>query len=346
MLGMLSAGLGIVSPAFSPDRRTIYLPETYYARGSRGERTDLVTVYDARSLRPTTEIAIPPKRANYATGVASNAISDDGRFLAVFNLTPGTSLSIVDLVNQRLTADVTTPGCSLVYGAGPRRFLMLCGDGSALSVEVDDEGREQRKERSRSFFDVNVDPVMEKPARAGEQWLFVSFAGVVHPVDVSASEPRFGEPWSLVDDADRAASWRVGGAQPLTAHASSGRLYALMHQGGADSHKQPGKEVWVFDLATHARVQRIALKSPIAAFLRGPLGLSETTWTGRLGRWLLYTLLPNPGADRILVTQDEAPVLVTSTGFPSTLAVHDARTGEFLRDVPEVGVAGGVIAAP
>jgi methylamine dehydrogenase heavy chain len=345
MLGMLSAGVGIVAPAFSPDHREIYLPETYYSRGTRGERSDLVTVYDAASLLPAAEIALPPKRADYATGVASNALSDDGRFLAVFNLTPGTSLSIVDVKSRSVTADISTPGCSLVYGAGPRRFLMLCGDGAALSVSVDDAGRELAKERTTSFFDPNADPVMEKAARAGSQWLFVSFAGIVHPVDFSGVAPSFGEPWPLAGEGD-AHDWRVGGTQPLAAHAASGRLYALMHRGGPDTHKEPGKEVWVFDLKTHRRLQRIELENPLAGALQGPLGLTDATLGGRITLWLLRALLPNPGADRILVTQDEAPVLLSATTFPSTLAVHDARSGAFLRDVTEVGVAGGLIAAP
>ncbi|HTF33390.1 MAG TPA: amine dehydrogenase large subunit [Myxococcota bacterium] len=346
MLGMLSAGMGIVAPVFAPDHREIYLAETYYSRGTRGERTDIVTVYDASSLAPIAEIPLPPKRADHASGVASNAITDDGRFLAVFNLTPATSISVVDLAARRLTAEIATPGCSLVYPAGPRRFLMLCGDGSLMSVTLDDAGQEKTKERSAPFFDPNADPVTEKAARAGNQWLFISFAGVLHPVDISGDVPSFAKAWSIVSEEDKRGSWRIGGTQQLAVHAPSGRLYALMHQGGKDTHKDPGTEVWVFDLATHERVQRIALKSPIAGFLRRQLGLTDGSLTARIASWLLYAVLPNPGVDRILVTQDEAPVLVTGTTFPSTLEVHDGRSGALLRDVAEVGVAGSVIAAP
>ena len=58
--------------------------------------------------------------------------------------------------------------------------------------------------------------------RAGDEWLFVSFEGKVHPVDVSGPEIRFGEPWSLLDDADRAESWRIGGLQHLAVHEAGG----------------------------------------------------------------------------------------------------------------------------
>src|SRR5437762_10255229 len=93
LLGQISsgtAGVGfVIAPLFSPDHREIYLAETYYARGVRGKRTDVVTVYDAATLQPLgDEIEIPAERAEYFPGTAANALSDDGRFMAVFNLTP------------------------------------------------------------------------------------------------------------------------------------------------------------------------------------------------------------------------------------------------------------------
>src|SRR3989442_1488692 len=145
LLGTISsgtAGVGfVISPLFSPDHRAIYLAETYYARGVRGERTDVVTVYDATTLAPLDEIGIPPRRAEYFPGNAANALSDDGRFVAIFNLTPMTSLSVVDVKARRFATEVQTPGCSLVYAAGRRRFLMLCANGAALTVALDDTGQ-------------------------------------------------------------------------------------------------------------------------------------------------------------------------------------------------------------
>jgi methylamine dehydrogenase heavy chain len=144
LLGQISsgtAGVGfVVVPLFSPDHREVYLAETYYSRGVRGERTDVVTVYDAQTLRPVEEIVIPPKRAEYFPGNAANALSDDGRFMAVFNITPATSVSIVDLKARRFTTEIDTPGCSLVFAAGTRRFLMLCANGGTLSVTLDEQG--------------------------------------------------------------------------------------------------------------------------------------------------------------------------------------------------------------
>src|SRR2546426_6266562 len=167
LLGTISsgpAGVGfVIAPLFSPDHREIYLAETYYARGVRGQRTDVVTVYDAATLKPLgDEIEIPAHRAEYFPGTAANALSDDGRFMAVFNLTPQTSVSIVDVKARRVTSEIATPGCSLVYAAGARRFLMLCANGAALSVTLYDEGGEASRERSEPFFDPQKDPVTEK----------------------------------------------------------------------------------------------------------------------------------------------------------------------------------------
>jgi methylamine dehydrogenase heavy chain len=147
------------------------------------------------------------------------------------------SLSLVDVQERRFVSEVSTPGCSLVFAAGPRRFFMLCANGAALTVTLDDAGQ-ATVARTEPFFDPQKDPLTEKAVRRGNEWLFVSFDGMVQPVDVSGTELRMGERWSLVDDADRTAGWRIGGGQHLAVHGASGRLFALVHQGGPDTHKQ------------------------------------------------------------------------------------------------------------
>ncbi len=345
LLGTLSAGtsgLGfVIAPLRSKDQGEIYMAESYFARGVRGERTDVVNVYDARTLQPLHEIAIPPKRAESYPGNAHSALSDDGSIVAVFNLTPAQSLTLVDVRGRRFVAEVSTPGCSLAYAAGPRRFLMLCGDGSALLVSLGANGAPALA-RSEPFFDPNADPLTEKAVRRGDEWLFVSFEGKLQAVDVSGPELRFGEPWSLFDEGERASSWRVGGNQHLAVHAASGRLYALVHQGPPDTHKDAGREVWVYDLAERKRVQRIELANPLEALVRHQMGVA------RGGAWafLLGALLPNPGASMILVSQDEAPVLVAVGEGPATALVHDARSGALLAEVPEAGIAASLLFAP
>jgi methylamine dehydrogenase heavy chain len=332
----------VIFPVFARDRAEIYIPETYYERGVRGKRTDVVTIYDARTLQPAYEIPIPPKRAEYFPGNAANALSDDGRFLAVFNLTPVTSLSIVDLTARRFVSEAPAPGCSLVFAAGPRRFFMLCANGSTLTVTLDEAGQPTQIVRGEPFFDPEGDPLTEKAVRRGDQWLFVSFAGNVQPIGVGGPALEVGERWPLFDDNDRQADWRVGGAQHLAVHAASGRLYALVHQGGPDTHKEPGTEIWVYDLASRRRVQRIETVSPLASFIAQQAGGSM----GRVGRWLLETALPHTGVDNILVTQDEHPVLIAAGSMPPTVTVYDALSGAVTREIAEVGLGNSLLFAP
>ena len=58
MLGMLSTGYGYTGLQLPPDGSIIVSPETYFSRGTRGTRTDVVTLYDPRKLAPVTEIGI------------------------------------------------------------------------------------------------------------------------------------------------------------------------------------------------------------------------------------------------------------------------------------------------
>jgi methylamine dehydrogenase heavy chain len=330
MLGILDSGWGLPQTLHPASRPEIYVLETHYSRGSRGDRTDVLTVYDAASLAPTAEVVLPPKRALSATPVAHAALSDDDRFAAIFNLTPATSLSIVDLAQRRFVGEITTPGCSLVYPVGKRRFAMLCMDGGLLLVTLDDEGREAGKLRTPPFFDPDVDPVTEKAARWGDRWFFPSYEGWIQPVSFSGDKPVFEKRWSLVSDSERDDDWRIGGYQQLAVHQTSGRLYALMHQGGPDTHKQRGSEIWVYHLATLKRIQRIELVNPGFTYLGAPIE-GGPRW-GWLLDWIAdYAMrsVPELGIDHIAVTQDDAPRLVTSAMISGGVATYDALTGEF-----------------
>jgi len=341
-LGMLSSGVGVIAPLVSVERGEVYLPETYYSRGSRGERSDVVTIYDLATLAPKAEVAIPPKRADVVHGVALSALLDDGRFLALFNLTPATSVTVVDTVERRVAGELETPGCSLIYPAGPRRFAMLCGDGALALVTLDERGVEAARWRSAPFFDPEKDPVTEKAVRRGSTWYFVTFGGLVREVELSGDTASFAEPWSLFSDAERADGWRSGGTQHLALHESTGRLYALVHRGGEHGHKDPGTEVWVYEVAQRARVQQFPVGNLMAAFLTGQMGLQP----GGVAAYLLDALVPPVGADSIAITQDGAPRLFTVSREAGAIGVHDARSGAWLRNITDVGLAPGVVSAP
>jgi methylamine dehydrogenase heavy chain len=346
-LGLINGGYGPLMPLFPARRSEIYLPATYYSRRSRGERTDVLEIYDAVTLGFLAEVVVPPKRALDAVVLGHSALSDDDRFVALFNWTPVTSLSIVDVEQRTFAGEIGIAGCSLVYAAGDRRFFSLCSDGTALVLTLDDEGKERNKERSAPFFAPFRDPITEKAVRYRNQWLFASFEGKLYTVDVFGPQISFAEPWDLLSEADRRQSWRIGGLQHLAVHEGTGRLYSLMHRGGPDTHKEPGEEIWVYDLATRRRVQRIELRSPGITIYGFPVELGKAwLWPlNRLDDWLINTFVPAE-VSHIQVTQDDAPLLLTAAQFSGAIGVYDARTGEFLRRVQPVGWTSDLILAP
>src|SRR5208283_5252824 len=81
----------------SPDHREMYMIDTYYSRGWRGDRTDVVTIFDAHTAMVLGEVVIPPKRLLIVPKRNSTSVTPDGNFLLVANMTPATSVTIVDL---------------------------------------------------------------------------------------------------------------------------------------------------------------------------------------------------------------------------------------------------------
>lgn len=116
---------------------------------------------------------------------------------------------------------------------------------------------------------------------------------------------KAGARWPLNSPSERQQNWKPGGMQHLAIHVKSRRLYSLMHQGGADTHKEPGTEIWVYDLAAGGRkIQRIPLAKPLTS---------------------------------ITTTSDAKPLLFGLNIGAAELRVFDAQTGKLLRTVPEVG---------
>ncbi len=312
-LGMLSTGLGFIALALPSDYAQIYSPETYFSRGTRGERTDVITFYDPRELKPTGEVIIPPKRFAAMPTLNYSALTDDDRFLMVYNFTPAQSISIVDLKERRFVGETDTGGCALVLPSGDRRFNMLCGDGSLLTVTLNDKGEVTNQQRNDPFFDPKTDWVTEKAVRWDDTWIFVSFNANVYPVDVSGKQPKPGKPWSLLSAAERKGSWRPGGIQHLALHEQSGKLYSLMHQGGDDTHKDPGQDVWVYDLKAKKQVQKIKLENL---------------------------------ATSIQVSKDNNPLLFSIFIANPTLDIYSAGSGKHLRSVDEIGFTPTVLQTP
>jgi methylamine dehydrogenase heavy chain len=340
MLGMVNGGVGVspLRPHVSRTRGEVYVVETVYSRHHRGERTDLVTIYDAKTLAVAGEVVIPPKRADNGNGVGLAALLDGDRFLVVFNQNPGMSVSVVDLESRSFVGEIETGGCALVLPAGPRRFGMLCGDGTALALTLDDAGREAGRARAEKFFDATKDPLTEKGVRMRDgTWIFVSFEGLLYLIDFAGEKPAAEAPRPMFPD----AAWRTGGMQHLAYHRGTGRLYTIVHEGGPATHKDPGPEIWVHEIGKGI-VRSIEVQNLTVAFLRPLLGIEA----GGAADWLLSRVIPNPGADSIAVTQDDEPLLLVGERESGAVGVYDARTGEHLRDLEETGIGGGLLVVP
>ena len=243
-------------------RSEVYVTESIYSRRMRGERTDLVTIYDKVNLAPIGEVVLPgARRGMIVTHKNTLQFLDNEKLLLVYNFTPSTSVSVVDIEKRAFLAEAGIGGCVMIYPSRQRSFGSLCNDNTMLVTHLDEKGMISKQERTPAFFNADTDPIFAKPAVIDGVYYFPSFKGMVHPVDMNAADPGMLDAWSLLQEQDRQENWRPGGWQITTAHEASGRLFVLMHPDGEDgSHKGGGTEVWVFDVDAKKRVGRIVLK--------------------------------------------------------------------------------------
>ncbi len=257
-LGMVNTGFGALTTV-APDGSAIYVATTYYPRLYRGQRADVVEIHDPQTLELKAEIDIPPKKAQAASYRSMLVPSADGRFLYVQNATPATSVTVLDLVARKFVGEIQTPGCwSIQAWPTGQRFSAICGDGTLLTVTLDEAGQAKSRERSAKFFDPDKDPIYIHPEVQGEQRYYVSYSGNVYPVKLAGDKPEFAPAWSLLNARDRKQAWRPGGMQVSALHRASNTLFVNMHDKGEEgTHKNPSKEIWAYDLATQQRTARI-----------------------------------------------------------------------------------------
>ena len=295
--GLLSADF-IAHYEQSPARGEHYVMETFFSRGGRGgERTDVVTIYDAEGLDVQGEIIIPPRKLSSMPERLATALVAEDQLLVVYNFTPGQSLTVVDLDKREFVAEHGIAGCSLALPTGASGVTSLCSDGAFLTTTLSDGGASASSVRSDPVFAGEADPMFEKAGITGGVAYFPTFKGDVLPVDLSGDAAMPGERWPLASAEEKAAGWRPGGWQ-LVAADHLGRLYVLMNPDGSDgSHKDGGGEVWVFDAAEQQRIMRIPL--------------------------------PNWGIS-VGVSNAEQPLLVVTNG-ELQLETYDTATGEMVK---------------
>ncbi len=296
--------LSMFSPALRPhlDAGFVYTYGSFYSRTYYGDRTDAVIFYDIATMSPVDEVIIPPKSAGIGHSGMIGLIDD--RFVGVWNITPGMSVSIVDVVDRSFVGEISTPGCATVYPLG-RGFFMICGDGALQYVGLDETGAESARMRSAEFFSVEDDAIYDYAVPTADGWLFVSMEGLVFEATLVDDEIRVSEGWSIVSDEDRDEGWRIGGRQPFAYNAATGIFMTLMHKGGGqETYKEPGTELWAFNLQTQRRGYRRELTNP---------------------------------SRNIALTRDADPVVLVVGTKPNEVDVRNAQSGRLLRTITEVG---------
>ena len=260
--GMSSAGY-VATLALGKDMSSYYIGETYWSRGARGDRTDVVTTYDAKTLEVTGEVILPKGRFLVVPKKYNFQLSDDGRYLYSFNMDPAFGLSLLDIKANKYIGEIETGGCSLAYPTGNNTVASLCPDGSFAHITIDASGQASIED-GKPFFDSETDPVFEHAAisRSAKKAFFVSYEGWVYPVAMDG-KPVIGERWKLQGQGED--GWRPGGWQIAAYHAPTDRLFVLMHEGGPWTHKQAGAEVWVYEAKSGKRLQRVPLEHHAAS---------------------------------------------------------------------------------
>lgn len=251
----------------SPDGKELYVATAYLARHTHGERTDVVEIYDADTLRMKGDVVLPMKRAQAAFLKNLLRTSGDGRYLFVQNATPATSISIVDLTQKKVISEVPTPGCWGIYPSQTeaRRFSILCGDGKLTTLTLDESGKAVQRTVSAKFFDADKDPVFVQAEQNDGRYYFVSFTGTLHRIDARGEQAVVEQSLSFVPTADRKQGWRPGGSQLLAFDRQRQQLLVGMHPKGAEgTHKTQAQEIWTIDIAGGKRVARTKASKAIA----------------------------------------------------------------------------------
>jgi methylamine dehydrogenase heavy chain len=289
----------------SARRNEIYAMETFHTRGTRGDRIDVMTIWDKATLSPLGEVVWPePKRFMGMPQRYAMLLLDNERWLAVANFSPATSVTLIDLDKREIINEISTPGCAFIYPTGPLGFSSLCADGRFLSTELAKDGSVKKQTRTDAFFDSDDTPIYERPAVIGKTAYFPSIAGLIHPVDISGKVAKVGEPWHLVPEAERGEKWAPGGIG-LIDRDDLGRFYILMHPDATQaSYQGGGPEVWVYDAAKQKRVLRI----PMQAW-----GLS------------------------LAVSRGDKPLLMVTNPTDMSMETYDGLTGKFIRKITDFG---------
>jgi len=298
MLGMVEAST-LSDLAIDPAGKAFYVSESIWTKGWRGTRQDMITVYDSATLKLKTEITMPG-RILIGGRKYNFVLSDGGKTGYVYNLDPASSVNMIDMVKGKFVKKIELPGCASLMPITGVGFAALCSDGSLAMVKT--AGAKPEITRSAPFFSASGDPIFDNFGydQAKQEAVFITYTGQVFTAKLGAT-PTISAPFTIqaaagVSPADTKpldVHWYPGARQGLALHYATGLAYVLMHTGEYWTHKEPGTEIWVLDVAAKKVVKRMPLEDPASA---------------------------------ITVTQEANPKLVLNTDG-GALLILDAKTG-------------------
>jgi methylamine dehydrogenase heavy chain len=284
-------------------RPEFYIMESFHARGARGPKTDVLTIYDKTTMSTSKEIIWPDTRLQSLPRRHAMALTPDEKFLFVANFSPAASITVVDLDTKKITETIGTPGCVLTFTTGKRSVSSLCSNGGMLTTVLDETGKLKSQHRIEPFFDTDKTPIFERPVIINEIAYFPSFTGEVHVFDFSGEVAKYVEHWSLVTEEEKKKNWRPGGLV-LNDVDEQGIMYQIMHADGYDgSQTHGGSQVWLFDMKAKKRLKVIDIPS-----------------------W----------AVSVAVTRGKEPLMVVTNG-ELQLDIFNPRTGKLIQTIGDFG---------
>lgn len=245
----------------SKKRDELYIAETFLSRGTRGDETDVISIYDTKTLKFKKEIILPgKKRLQIVTQKAAFQLTRNEKFALVFNFTPASSVTVVDMVRREVVNEIDVAGCMLIYPMGKNGFATLCGDGALLAVNLNRYGQVKSQKRSRKFNDISDNPLFMKTAWHKGVAYFTSFKGNIQAIDLSKDKFKVLRSWKIPSNHRNALpNARPSGWQIITADAR-GNLYVVMRaNAGNGDHKFGGAAIYVLDPSAKKLIDVLAL---------------------------------------------------------------------------------------
>lgn len=287
----------IVDPVASKE---LYIAESFFQRVTHGTRDDVLTVMDKATLTPTAEITLPgTERAIVAGNLLE--LTNDGELILLLNFTPASSVTVIDRKQRKVLNEVPIPGCTSIYPNGPRGFASFCANGTLASFVLGKGGQVLHEHRSEPFNDIDHDVLYLQPTSIGTLTYFISAQGHVREIDLTGEAALPRATWALMTEEESADGWHTADGTFEAADAA-GRLYVrLYRETGYAKQLADNTEVWVYDVTSHQRVQRIPLKN---------------------------------GGTSIDVTRGKRPYLVVAAdSVAGSLDVYDAQTSVWVRSI-------------